>query len=164
MVQISSGSARVAFPRTGTYAATQWALEGLSATMRYELMPLGVELCLVEPGAFPTRFRRNGLALWEAVRAEEEPREPERFAAYADHLGRYAAADARPATADPQDMADAVLALARMPAGTRPMRTVVAMPPEVAVLTAFNDGAEAIERGFLAQVGFEDWLSLASRR
>jgi NAD(P)-dependent dehydrogenase (short-subunit alcohol dehydrogenase family) len=41
---------------SGIYSATKFAVEGLSESLRAELAPLGVEVVIVEPGAFRTDF------------------------------------------------------------------------------------------------------------
>jgi NAD(P)-dependent dehydrogenase (short-subunit alcohol dehydrogenase family) len=44
----------VALPLLSAYAATKHAVEGFSESLRWELEPFGVEVCLVEPGTFKT--------------------------------------------------------------------------------------------------------------
>lgn len=54
IINISSLSGRVAFPALSIYAATKHAIEGFSESIRWEVEPFGVEVCLVEPGTFKT--------------------------------------------------------------------------------------------------------------
>lgn len=54
IVNVSSLSGRLAFPALSIYAATKHAVEGLSESLRWELEPFGIGVCLVEPGTFKT--------------------------------------------------------------------------------------------------------------
>jgi short-subunit dehydrogenase len=56
IVNMSSVGGFVAWAGWGVYAATKFALEGLSEAMRGELLPLGIRVIIVEPGAFRTDF------------------------------------------------------------------------------------------------------------
>jgi NAD(P)-dependent dehydrogenase (short-subunit alcohol dehydrogenase family) len=59
IVNVSSVSGRVAPPLGGFYAASKFALEGLSETLHYELGHFGVRVVIVEPGYFQSSFRDN---------------------------------------------------------------------------------------------------------
>ena len=59
IINVSSIAGRIATPFNGGYAASKFALEGLSEAMRVELWPLGVRVVLVEPGLFRTRLFEN---------------------------------------------------------------------------------------------------------
>lgn len=54
IVNISSGIGRVAAPFVGSYAASQFAKEGMSDALRRELAPLSVSVSVIEPGAIMT--------------------------------------------------------------------------------------------------------------
>ncbi|UWZ86616.1 SDR family NAD(P)-dependent oxidoreductase [Occallatibacter riparius] len=54
IVMVSSISGRLGFPGVGSYAAAKFALEGWTESLRYEMKPLGIQVALVEPGAFET--------------------------------------------------------------------------------------------------------------
>jgi NAD(P)-dependent dehydrogenase (short-subunit alcohol dehydrogenase family) len=56
VLNVSSVFGFAAFPLTGAYCASKYALEGLSESLYYELRPHGVRVGLVEPGAHRTRF------------------------------------------------------------------------------------------------------------
>ena len=61
IINVSSVEGRLATPFSGGYAASKFALEGLSEAMRVELWPLGVHVCLIEPGLFTTAFGDNAV-------------------------------------------------------------------------------------------------------
>ncbi|HVZ71063.1 MAG TPA: SDR family oxidoreductase [Polyangia bacterium] len=56
IVTISSLAGRVPAPFWGHYNASKFAVEGLMETLRHEVAPFGVRVCLVEPGAIKTPF------------------------------------------------------------------------------------------------------------
>jgi NAD(P)-dependent dehydrogenase (short-subunit alcohol dehydrogenase family) len=54
VLMISSISGRLGFPGVSSYAASKFALEGWTETLRYEMKSLGIQVVLVEPGSFAT--------------------------------------------------------------------------------------------------------------
>ena len=56
IVNISSVAGLAPLPGSGVYAATKFALEGLSESLAQEVGPLGIRVTLVEPAAFRTDF------------------------------------------------------------------------------------------------------------
>ncbi|CAN5765439.1 SDR family NAD(P)-dependent oxidoreductase [soil metagenome] len=54
IINISSVSGRIAYPFLGPYAASKHALEGLSDSLRRELMLYGIDVILIEPGSVRT--------------------------------------------------------------------------------------------------------------
>lgn len=54
IVNVSSIGGLVAFPATGYYHATKWAVEGFSESLSKEVGPLGIKVIIVEPGRFRT--------------------------------------------------------------------------------------------------------------
>ena len=74
IVNFSSVSGVRGAPGSGYYAASKFALEGWSDSLRQELSPFGVRVMVVEPGAFRTDFfgrsrhhTRCSLGLYESV-------------------------------------------------------------------------------------------------
>jgi NAD(P)-dependent dehydrogenase (short-subunit alcohol dehydrogenase family) len=59
IINVSSMGGRLAFPITGAYHASKFALEALSDSWRIELAPLGVKVVVIEPAGSPT-------AIWKA--------------------------------------------------------------------------------------------------
>jgi NAD(P)-dependent dehydrogenase (short-subunit alcohol dehydrogenase family) len=54
IVMISSLSGLIGLPFDGAYAASKFALEGASESLRYELEPFGLKVALIEAGAYAT--------------------------------------------------------------------------------------------------------------
>src|SRR5688572_16065893 len=54
IINIGSIAGRSALPLTGAYAASKFALEALTDSLRVELMPSGIEVCIIEPGVIAT--------------------------------------------------------------------------------------------------------------
>ncbi len=67
IVMISSVGGKNAMPFTGAYNASKFALEGLSESLRRELMLFGVDVIIVAPGAVVT-------PIWDKVAASDESR------------------------------------------------------------------------------------------
>jgi NAD(P)-dependent dehydrogenase (short-subunit alcohol dehydrogenase family) len=109
IINISSVSGRVAFPGYGPYAASKFAVEGFTETLRHELAPLGIGVVLVEPGAYRTPIWSKGLD--GMVPAADSP--------YRERLARISQYSRRTGETapDPQQVADlvGVLADARSP-------------------------------------------------
>src|SRR5690606_38226311 len=47
------------FPLTSVYCASKFAVEGLTESLRYELHSHDVQVCLIEPGGYRTKFANN---------------------------------------------------------------------------------------------------------
>jgi NAD(P)-dependent dehydrogenase (short-subunit alcohol dehydrogenase family) len=54
IVNISSMGGFIGFPGSGYYAATKFAVEGLSEALSKEVAPFGIKVLIVEPGPFRT--------------------------------------------------------------------------------------------------------------
>lgn len=61
IINISSISGRVGFPAMGPYAASKFAVEGFSESLRLEMLPYGVYVVLIEPGSYKTNIWSKGL-------------------------------------------------------------------------------------------------------
>ena len=157
LLQIGSLVGRIAFPFMGLYGSTKFALEGLTETYRYELAPFGIDAVIVEPGTFPTTISKNRVA----------PENSERLAPYAQAVGAFMTpffAENRSATPpDPQEVADAVAHLVAQPAGTRPLRTVVATASQRSYPQEINATAERATRAYLDNLGLLPQVTLTEK-
>ena len=76
IVQISSLGGTTAFPGTGLYHASKWALEGMSESLALEVAPFGIHVTMLEPGPFRTDWngtsmdRAQPLAAYDGILAE----------------------------------------------------------------------------------------------
>jgi NAD(P)-dependent dehydrogenase (short-subunit alcohol dehydrogenase family) len=61
IVNMASVGGFVGFPGSGYYAATKFAVEGLSQSLAREVEPLGIHVLLVEPGPFRTDWAGRSL-------------------------------------------------------------------------------------------------------
>jgi NAD(P)-dependent dehydrogenase (short-subunit alcohol dehydrogenase family) len=61
VVNITSIGGLVAFPGSGYYAATKFAVEALSEALLQEVKPLGIDVLAVEPGPFRTDWAGRSL-------------------------------------------------------------------------------------------------------
>jgi len=152
VVYVSSVVGRFVVPFAAIYGASKWALEALAEASSYELAPFGVDVAIVEPGAYATDIFSGIVSADDA----------ERVAAYgevAKYAEQIAAGIATSAQArDPQEVADAIVRLANAPAGERPLRTVVPGNPGV---EAINAATAPIQREALKRMGLEVLLPKA---
>ena len=81
VVNISSVGGRVASPALGAYAASKFAIEALSDSLRMELHQWGIHVSVIEPGSFGTEIWRRGGAAADST-IELVPDEKRRL--YAD--------------------------------------------------------------------------------
>jgi len=56
IINISSIAGLTGTPCLGAYNASKWAVEGFSESLYFELLPFGIHVILIEPGAFKTKI------------------------------------------------------------------------------------------------------------
>ncbi len=116
VINVSSMVGFCAIPLTSAYSASKFALEGLTEALYYELKPHGVQVALVEPGGFRTRFGDN--VRWSETSATGGTA----YATQTAGMMRFRERLASREGASPKAVATAVLKLigaARMPLRTR---------------------------------------------
>ena len=72
IVQVSSIGGLAAFPLTGIYHASKWALEGFSETLRQEVEPFGIKVLIVEPSGFRTDWAGSSMDRAEPIDAYQQ--------------------------------------------------------------------------------------------
>ena len=150
---ISSQLGRVILPSAGHYSPTKFALEAMSEAMAYELVPHNVEVCVIQPGGYPTKVwvNRNQLASELKSRLTED-----QAAAYPALVNSMGKEDGTRRSADPMDVPRAIAEIAAMPAGTRPLRRAVhpGMKPQEAI----NKVAAETQLAMLGNSPFGPWV------
>lgn len=73
IVFIGSISGRSALPFVGAYAASKFALEAITDSLRAELQPFGLEVSIVEPGVIATPIWSTSIAAGERILADAPP-------------------------------------------------------------------------------------------
>jgi NAD(P)-dependent dehydrogenase (short-subunit alcohol dehydrogenase family) len=67
IIMVSSISGRIGFPGVSSYAASKFALEGWTETLRYEMQAFGIRAVLIEPGSFATDIWTRNAKLTAAL-------------------------------------------------------------------------------------------------
>lgn len=143
VVYVSSVAARFTTPYIGVYASSKWALEALAETSAYELKPFGIDVSIVEPGAYNTNIGNRSVFGDDATR----------IASYGNVIGAFEkiVSDLVAVASDkPQEVAGAVLDLARREPGRRPLRVVVGGNDAV---DAINGAVAPVSRAVLDAFG-----------
>lgn len=123
IIQISSQLGRVISPYSGHYSATKFALEAMSEQLAYELVPHNIDVCIIEPGGYPTKVWVNRNAYSAALKERAEAKHTD---GYPQQVAAMGTEDGSGRSNDPADVAKAIAALITLPPGTRPLRLPVA--------------------------------------
>jgi NAD(P)-dependent dehydrogenase (short-subunit alcohol dehydrogenase family) len=107
IVNISSIGGRVAAPMVGPYAASKFAVEGLSDSLRRELRPWSIHVALIEPGAVATPIWDKSIAAGDQIRAESPPEAEELYGEVIEAIRKQAHKNAVEGV-PPQEVAEAV--------------------------------------------------------
>jgi NAD(P)-dependent dehydrogenase (short-subunit alcohol dehydrogenase family) len=121
IINVSSVAGRFSFPFQMAYNAGKFALEGITEGIHYEVRPLGVDVVIIQPGAFPTD-------IWGKTVNGSDASVIAGYGALAKVPEQIGAATGQMFEAmkpNPQLVADAIVKLIDTPKGKRPLRTVV---------------------------------------
>ena len=150
LIHVSSIAGRLVVPSMSVYCATKFALEAMAETLRYELSQLGIDSLVVEPGEYPTAIFANAAEGADQSRAAD-------YGAVAEvprKLFDFLASNKN----DVQEVADRILELIEMPAGSRPVRSLVG--PFAQQCQPLNDIALQFQTGAMQAFGLSDLMTL----
>lgn len=153
IINISSGFGRFSAPFSAVYGASKFGLEGLSEGLHYEVRPLGVDVAIVQPGAFPTE-------IYLKTQFGSDPSVVGGYEVIADFPNKMGAAIGQmfeTIKPNPQDVADAIVDLINLPTGQRPLRTVVD-PATGEMVRAANDAVKVEYAKGITALGMKDLL------
>jgi NAD(P)-dependent dehydrogenase (short-subunit alcohol dehydrogenase family) len=108
ITNVSSIGGRIALPLVGPYAASKFALEGLSDSLRRELAPHGVSVSLIEPGGVKTPIWEKGTETANELEAAMPPEAAELYGGMVQTLRRESQEIATKTGMEPQVVADAI--------------------------------------------------------
>ncbi len=139
IVNITSVAGLIGFAGSGYYAATKFAVEGLSSSLADEVEPLGIRVLAVEPGPFRTDWAGRSLMLAPETIADYAQTSGQRTQSISENSGHQ--------IGDPVRAAEAVIAAVQAP-----------NPPRHLVLGRF--GVEQVERRLQATLQeVESWAA-----
>jgi NAD(P)-dependent dehydrogenase (short-subunit alcohol dehydrogenase family) len=88
IVNVGSVGGKIASPFIGAYAGTKHAVEGISDSLRRELLPYGIDVIVVEPGAVRTEIWDKGASGAERYAGTDYAEPLARFGEYAEGLAK----------------------------------------------------------------------------
>jgi NAD(P)-dependent dehydrogenase (short-subunit alcohol dehydrogenase family) len=108
VVNISSIGGRVALPLLGPYAASKFALEGISDSLRREVARFGIEVSVIEPGGIKTPIWEKGEATADGLLDDAPPEALELYGGLMSSLRAQARKIATETGLPPRAVAEAV--------------------------------------------------------
>jgi NADP-dependent 3-hydroxy acid dehydrogenase YdfG len=157
LIYISSLIGRMTLPFWGAYGASKWALEALAEGYRVELLGLGIDSCLVEPGPFPTTFFENLIVASDTERNESYGDFSKVVKDSFVDFGKNLSSNQKQ---KPQNIADAIAVLIDTPDGNRNFRTIVDNIGIGKHIYSYNDKLEQITSAVYKEFGMADMLDL----
>jgi NAD(P)-dependent dehydrogenase (short-subunit alcohol dehydrogenase family) len=161
LVYVGSTTSVVVPPFLGPYVASKTAADALAQATAYEVGQLGIETTIVMPGPFTQgtehfpnashaddTVRAQGYAELDPLVARNEEATEGLFPAGVD--------------AHPRAVADEIVRVLALPAGTRPFRTVVDFSQ--AGVEEVNEVLHRVQEQFITRMGFGQLLEVKTRQ
>ncbi|MGI9434584.1 MAG: SDR family oxidoreductase [Geminicoccaceae bacterium] len=147
IVNVGSILGRITFPFFGIYGASKFAVEALTDSYRHEVAPLGIDVVLVQPSAYPTQMYGSAAQPTDADRVAE-------YGAIGEIPGamfqNFMTLLSGPDAPNPQDTANTIADLIATAKGHRAPRTVVGASYGADTL---NDAAAPVQAGVVEALG-----------
>ncbi len=154
LAHVSSTFGRFVVPFVAPYAASKWALEALAESYRLELAGTGVDVVIVEPGAFETGHAARIVPANDGDRAASYGELADVPAAmWAGFVARLEAA-----SPDPRMVAVALVRAIEAEPGSRPLRVVVDPVTGGGTVEDLNRRSRELRERFFAEIGVAEAL------
>jgi NAD(P)-dependent dehydrogenase (short-subunit alcohol dehydrogenase family) len=114
LIFVSSLNGLMGFPGLAAYCASKFALEGFAESLRWETLPDGIYVSLIEPGSFPTAIFGTNRRIAAAASDPASPHYARGRKLEAEVLGRIAASKRDPRAVAPTIARDALSARPRL--------------------------------------------------
>jgi NAD(P)-dependent dehydrogenase (short-subunit alcohol dehydrogenase family) len=108
IVNVSSIGGRIALPLVGPYAASKFALEAISDSLRRELHGQGIEVSVVQPGGVKTPIWDKGLSAADKIEAATPPEGRRLYGGIIDALRRQVQTIATKTGMEPEEVAEPI--------------------------------------------------------
>jgi NAD(P)-dependent dehydrogenase (short-subunit alcohol dehydrogenase family) len=154
IINISSVAGRFSFPFQTVYNVAKFAVEGLTEGLYYEVRPLGVDVVMIQPGAFPTDIFGKSVTGSDATVIGGYGE----LAKVPEQIGTGIGQMFETVKPNPQLVADAIVKLIHTPHGKRPLRTVVD-PATGDFMEIANKQVKEQYENFLTAFGMQAMLS-----
>lgn len=154
IINTTSTLGRFSSPFLTIYNAAKFAVEGISEGLHYEVRPLGIDVAILQPGAFPTELGAKASIGSDVALAADYGA----LAEVPNQIGTGLAQLFETTKPNPQVVADAVKRLVDLPKGQRPLRTV-ADPQNGALVELANKHVAEGYKHFVSGLGLKDLLN-----
>ncbi len=109
IINMSSVSGLAASPFVGAYAASKFAIEALSDSLRRELYPWGIPVSIIEPGVIKTPIWKKSINLIEEIICQMPPAAEKYYGNICKQLVERTQKKVDEKAASPEEVANAVL-------------------------------------------------------
>lgn len=150
LIYLSSGSGRTVFPYSSVYCASKFALEAYAEALAYELRTFDIDSVILEPGAYPSRYRQNVERPDDGKVLAQYPVEQAEAEKIHANIVEMLHSEMAP---DPRDITNAMLHVLSLAPGERPLR--VALRKDAGGLKMINQICGEVQGALLRGLNLE---------
>ncbi|HEX9511826.1 MAG TPA: SDR family oxidoreductase [Puia sp.] len=122
IINITSGASGHTLPFMIPYFASKFGVESITEGLQDELADYGIENVSIQPGVYPTEMNNGSKAGFSADKADITAEYGDAATQKFNAIGGALFGKMAEFKMNPQTIADGILALVNLPAGTRPLR------------------------------------------